>query len=143
MDTNIKKSTYKVSHDRSLLRSIDEIEYVSFKPTWQNSLKAFYNNEEKYYVICFLDNDVIIGYGIIHKERGDILQVGVRENYRNKGIEDTLIMEMANSVGKAKVTLLNIEDNSYLQNKLEDYQYNNFTNQFEMVYFNNSKSVSS
>lgn len=142
MDTNIKKSTYKVSHDRSFLKSIDEIEYVSFKPTWQNSLKAFYNNEEKYYVIYFLDNDVIIGYGIIHKERGDILQVGVRENYRDKGIEETLIKEMANSVGKAKVTLLNIENKSYLQNKLEENQYNNFTNQFEMVYFNNSKSVS-
>lgn len=143
MDTNINKSTYKVSHDRSFLKSIDEIEYVSFKPTWQNSLKAFYNNEDKYYVICFLDNDVIIGYGIIHKERGDVLQVGVRENYRDKGIEETLIKEMANSVGKAKVTLLNIEDKSYLQNKLEEYQYNNFTNQFEMVYFNYSKSVSS
>jgi len=141
LNTSINKISYEISHDSSFLRFIDETDYVSFTPTWQNSLKAFYNKKEDYYVICFLDNDIIAGYGIIHKERGDILQVGVKESYRDKGIEETLIKKLANCVCKAKVTLLNIEDKSYMQNKLEENEYRNFTNQYEMVYINNSKSV--
>lgn len=141
LDNSIGKIPYEVSHDSELLRSVDEIDYVSFKPTWQNSLRAFYKNRDKYHVISLLDNDVIVGYGIIHKERRDVLQVGVKEIYRNKGLEETLIKEMANVVSKNKVTLLNIEDKSYIQNKLEENRYNNFTNQYEMVYINNSKSV--
>ena len=135
-DTSINNIPFEVSRDSRFLESVDETDYVSFKPTWQNSLKAFYNNKDKYYVISFLDNDVIVGYGIIHKERGDILQVGVKENYRDKGIEEILIKEMANGVSKTKVTLVNIEDKTYMQNKLEANQYSNFTNQYEMVYIN-------
>lgn len=141
LDTSINEKLYEKSYDSSLLRSIDEIDYVSFMPTWQNSLRAFYNKKENYYVIIFLDKDVIIGYGIIHKERGDILQVGVRESHRDTGIEEILIKEMAHGGSKNKVRLLNIEDKSYMQNKLEENQYSNFTNQYEMVYRNNHKSV--
>lgn len=138
---SVKKIPYDVSHDSSLLRSIDETEYVSFTPTWQNSIKAFYNNKDKYYVISFLDTDVIVGYGIIHKEKGAILQIGIKEAYREQGLEETLIDEMANGVSKHKVTLLNIEDKSYMQNKLEENGYSNFTNQYEMMYRNNRKNV--
>lgn len=137
----ISKIPYEISHDSELLRSIDEIDYVSFTPTWQNSLMSFYKNKDKYYAVCFLESNVIVGYGVIHKERGDILQVGVKRTYRDKGIEELLIEEMANSISKNKVTLLNIEDKSYIQNKLEENRYINFTNQYEMVYINNSKSV--
>lgn len=141
MDTSINKKPYEISHDSNILRSIDETDYVSFKPTWQNSLDAFYKKIDYYYAISFLDNDVIAGYGIIHKERGEILQVGVRESYREKGIEEILIREMANGESKTRVKLLNIEDKSYMQSKLEENQYSNFTNQYEMIYINNCKSI--
>ncbi len=137
----ISKIPYEISHDSELLRSIDEIDYVSFTPTWQNSLMSYYKNKDKYYAVSFLESNVIVGYGVIHKERGDILQVGVKRTYRDKGIEELLIEEMANCISKNKVTLLNIEDKSYIQNKLEENRYINFTNQYEMVYINNSKSV--
>ena len=137
---SISKIPYEVSLDSELLRSIDENNYVSFKPTWQNSLRAFYNNKDKYYAVSFLESNVIVGYGVIHKERGDILQVGIKGTYRDKGIEELLIEEMAKSISKNKVTLLNIEDKSYMQNKLEENRYINFTNQYEMVYINKGKS---
>lgn len=135
-ETSISKIPFAVSRDSGFLESVDENDYVSFKPTWQNSFKAFYNNKDKYYFISFLDNDVIVGYGIIHKEKGDILQLGVNRNYRDKEIEEILIKKMANCVSKTKVTLVNIEDKSYMQNILEKNQYSNFTNQYEMVYIN-------
>lgn len=137
----ISKIPYEISHDSELLRLIDEIDYVSFTPIWQNSLMSYYKNEDKYYTVSLLESNAIVGYGIIHKERGDILQVGVKRTYRDKGIEELIIEEMANSISKNKVTLLNIEDKSYIQNKLEENRYINFTNQYEMVYINNNKSV--
>jgi ribosomal protein S18 acetylase RimI-like enzyme len=138
---SISKTLYEVSRDSEVLRSINENEYVSYKPTWQNSLKAFYNNMDKYYVISLLDSTIIVGYGVIHKEKGDILQVGVKGTYRDKGIEELLIDEMANSISKSKVRLLNIEDNSYMQKKMEENKYNNFVNQYEMIYINKGRSI--
>lgn len=135
-NTITNRILYTVSCDNKTLSSIDEIEYASFRPTWQNSFRTYYKNISTYYLMSFHENNIIVGYGIIHKERGDILQIGIREDYRDRGLEEMFIQEIASRVGKNKVRLLNIEDNSYMQNKLDENKYCNTINQYEMVYAN-------
>ncbi len=131
-----KQFRYTKTINTSLLEKIDQEKYVSFNPSWQNSLRAYRNNQSKYYFGGYEDGGKLIGYGIIHRERGDILQVGVEESYRGIGLEENIIMGIAKAVNKESVTLLNIEDNSYMQVELEKNGYKNFVNQYEMWYSN-------
>ena len=127
---------YTKTGDASVIEGIEEDTYISFRPSWQNSLRAYRNNQDKYYFEGYEDEGRLIGYGIIHKERGDILQVGVEKGYRGIGIEEMIISDIARAVKKERVTLLNIEDKSNLQKELENNGYDNYVNQYEMWYSN-------
>jgi len=128
--------TWDETRDISVLDAISPEEYVSFAPTWQNSLKSFLNNRNKYYFAGYECDGHLTGYGIIHGERADMLQIGVASAYRGTGLEKKIMERMARAIGKNKVTILNVEDDSYMQIQLDKVGCKNFINQYEMVYTN-------
>ena len=123
---------YNVSYDPNIIETIDETEFNSYKPSWQNSLKSYKNCAEKHEVISLNIKDELIGYLIIHKLNGNIMQIGIRKDKRDIGFEQVLLSKMQKIFNLDKYSLLNVENGSYIDQKLKDIGFVNVVKQYEM-----------
>lgn len=128
------RAPFAKSNDPGLLDGLDIDRYVSFAPTWQNSRETFGRMRGKCHFESWHDGGKTVGYGIVQKGGGDILQLGVGKEYRGMGLEAMLVKSLASAVSAARVTMLNLEDASYMQIEAEKMGCRNYVNQFEMVY---------
>lgn len=128
----VKNDKYNTNNDYHDLEQLNEKEYLSFEPTWQNSFITYQNSLEQHSLINVSDSNTFIGYGIINKQYGCVLQLGINPKYRNREIEDHIIGLMANETSSEKLKFINIEKNSYLSHELERIGFLNTVNQFEM-----------
>jgi len=135
-DNDAEPIAFDETQDIDSLDAVNLEEYVSFIPTWQNALKSFLNNRDMYYFAGYELDRHLVGYGIIHRERADMLQIGMASSYRGLGLEKKIIERMARSIGRNKVTILNVEDGSYMQTMFDKLGCKNFVNQYEMIYTN-------
>jgi len=104
-------TTYKVEHvDRINLRQLTG--FWDFKPSWQNSIDSISAIPEAFlYSIVRFDN-TIVGYGIIDKKTGDIPQIAVNREYRDKGIARSIMTDMIKNTESSKISVLNVDDQS-------------------------------
>jgi len=104
-------TTYKVEHvDRINLRQLTG--FWNFKPSWQNSIDSISAIPEAFlYSIVRFDN-TIVGYGIIDKKTGDIPQIAVNREYRDKGIARSIMTDMIKNTESNKISVLNVDDQS-------------------------------
>ncbi|MFN8674214.1 MAG: GNAT family N-acetyltransferase [Candidatus Sericytochromatia bacterium] len=109
------------------------MDYMTFKPSWQNDRSSIINNMENYNFIFLYDNNNLFAYGIIHKIYGGILQIGVLEEYKNKGIELELIFLLKECTESNTINFINIEKDDYLTYKLNEIGFVNYINQYEML----------
>ena len=133
--TNIKEmhnTEYIVDTGIEKYDRLDYLQYMTFSPSWQNNKASIMNIRDNYEYISLKSADTIIGYGIIHKTRGDIPQIGVASEWKDKGLELIIINELKNKTGSEKITFLNVEKDDYIGKKLEEIGFNNFVNQYEM-----------
>ncbi len=125
--------TYEIAEDDSLLQTIREEDYLGYQPAWQNSLLSYQNLKTRYRVVVLKDKTEIAGYGLVHKENGDILQLGINPRYRNENIEGQLVGLLKEKTTANELKILNIEADSVLSHKIEKMGFENLINQFEMV----------
>ena len=107
--------------------------YRLYPPTWQNEIQSVLNVRENYTCISLSCSIKILGYGLIHKTKGDIPQIGILEEWKNWGLEAHLIAELAKHTKSEKMVVLNVEAENYLGETLRKLGFRNTVNQREMV----------
>lgn len=107
--------------------------YRLYPPTWQNEIQSVLNVSENYTCISLACSSKILGYGFIHKTKGDIPQIGILEEWKHWGLEAHLIAELARHTNSEKIMVLNVEADNYLGETLRKLGFINFINQWEMA----------
>jgi ribosomal protein S18 acetylase RimI-like enzyme len=85
----------------------NEEKYRLYSPTWQNEIQSVLNVSENYTCISLWCTSKILGYGFIHKTKGDIPQIGILEEWKQWGLEAHLIAELAKHTESEKMLVLN------------------------------------
>jgi ribosomal protein S18 acetylase RimI-like enzyme len=111
----------------------NETLYQLYPPTWQNEIQSVLNVSENYTCISLSCTSKILGYGFIHKTKGDIPQIGVLKEWKNRGLEAHLVAELAYHTRSEKLIILNVEAGNYLGETLCKLGFHNTVNQWEMV----------
>jgi len=111
----------------------NEEKYRLYPPTWQNEIQSVLNVNENYTCISLSCTSKILGYGFIHKTKGDIPQIGILEECKNRELEAHLMEELARHTIADKLVVLNVEYGNYLSEVLQKLGFKNFVNQWEMV----------
>lgn len=107
--------------------------YRLYPPTWQNENQSILNVAENYTLVSLACTGRVLCYGYIHKTKGDILQIGILEEWKQWGLEAHLIAELTKHTESQKLIVLNVEENNYLAGTTQKLGFGNFVNQWEMV----------
>jgi len=107
--------------------------YSLYPPTWQNEIQSVLNVAENYTCISLFCNGKMLGYGFIHKTKGDIPQIGILEEWKQWGLEAHLISELSKHTVSEKLIVLNVEAGNYLGEILRKLGFHNSVNQWKMV----------
>lgn len=107
--------------------------YRLYRPTWQNEIQSVLNVAEKYTCVSLACTNRILGYGFIHKTKGDIPQTGILEEWKNWGLEAHLVAELARHTSSEKLIVLNVEAGNYFGEILRKLGFRNTVNQWEMA----------
>jgi len=121
-----------IAHHATALAAVDEVAYNSFAPTWQNSLASYRHAPDAYHVVALMQADTVTAYGIIHRESGSVLQMGVHPAHRESGLLAPLVAQLAQAVETRQLRIVNIEANAWLDRQLVAHGWQNFVNQYEM-----------
>jgi ribosomal protein S18 acetylase RimI-like enzyme len=124
---------FTFDHRSSSIENIKTTDYLLFEPTWQNNLTSIRNVSGNHIFSSVLKNDKIIAFGCIHKNTGNIPLLGILNEWKNSGLEEKLIADLAPFSSNKKVVFLNVEEKNYLGNKLRKIGFQNHANQFEMI----------
>jgi ribosomal protein S18 acetylase RimI-like enzyme len=111
----------------------NETLYSLYPPSWQNEIRSVLNVSENYTCISLSCSGKILGYGFIHKTKGDIPQIGILEEWKYWGIEAHLVAELARQTKSEKIIVLNVEFDNYLGETLRKLGFRNTVNQWEMA----------
>lgn len=77
---------------------------------------------------------MIVGYGIIDKNTGDIPQIAVGKDYRHMGIASAIISDLVENTKSDNISILNIDSQSEtLKHFLLKSGFKNHVDQYEMV----------
>jgi len=106
--------------------------YRLFMPSWQNEIQSVLNVAENYTCVSLLCTNRMLGYGFIHKTKGDIAQIGILEEWKHWGLEAHLFAELAKYTTSEKLIVLNAESGNYLGETLRKLGFSNTVNQWEM-----------
>jgi len=107
--------------------------YQLYHPAWQNEIQSVFNVSENYTCILLSCTSKILGYGFIHKTKGDIPQIGILEEWKNRGLEKPLLAKPACNTISEKLIILNVEAGNYLGETLRKLGFRNSVDQWEMV----------
>ena len=113
-------------------RRLDYMKYMTFQPSWQNEKQSVENVIANYAYVSLLHQNEVMGYGLIHKLRGDIPQIGVLDPWKDKGLEAVIVSRLVERTQSDRITCLNVQENDYLKPKLAELGFTNFVSQYEM-----------
>src|SRR5262249_480501 len=83
--------------------------YWDWHPSWQNSINSVIRSKEHKVIVCALENEIRIGYGIIYPS-GDLPQIAVDNRYRRRGIGTNIVLELIKHLDQGKTArALNID----------------------------------
>lgn len=109
-------------------------EFWDFESSWQNSIESIETMPDafRYYVVNL--DEAIVGYGIVDKVSGDIPQIAVKKEYRNRGIGTSIMAEMAKGTESGKLSILNVDSK---EKPMEDFLlklgFTHHVGQYEML----------
>jgi hypothetical protein len=78
-----------------------------FAPTWQNTLDSLRRAKLNSRTVGAFKNDMLIGYGIIEPQSGDIPQLAVTPEYRRKKIATCLFQRLVGYAETGTVKVIN------------------------------------
>ncbi|WP_054707171.1 GNAT family N-acetyltransferase [Bacillus sp. JCM 19041] len=108
--------------------------FWDFQPSWQNSIASI-QAVPKAMIYAFVRLDhMIIGYGVIDKNSGDIPQLAIHKEYRRKGISRSIIAGLFEQVEINQLNILNVDDTCECMIAcMNQLGFENTVNQYELV----------
>ncbi len=107
-----------------------------YNPSWQNSIYSINAFPDKFsYSIVTIENK-IVGYGVVEKVTGDIPQIAVSKEYRNKGIGKSILSDLFNHTEANKLSLINVDcrDDNF-KSFLVNAGFVDYVSQYEMILY--------
>jgi len=107
--------------------------FWDYQPSWQNSIQSIEAVGENFNISAVRINNCIAGYGIIDKTTGEIPQIAVDKNWRNKGIGSSILADLINRTSSNQIKILNIDTRSdAMLQFITAAGFYNTVNQYEM-----------
>lgn len=125
-------SSYTVTDDPAHFVGLDPAPFMTFEPSWQNEKVSVMNGLSAFSYVALWDNSVPVAYGLIHKTRGDMPQLGVLESHAGKGLELQLLNELKKRTSSERMYALNVEEKGYMLEQMQAAGFTTFVTQFEM-----------
>lgn len=105
-----------------------------FQPSWQNSFDSVRRRLDDFILTGIFFEEKLVAYSIFEPNSGDITQLAVFHEYRNKGLATALITEAVKNNRHPNIKLINADVNcASLQCFLEAHGIQLRGKQFEMV----------
>jgi ribosomal protein S18 acetylase RimI-like enzyme len=102
-------------------------------PSWQNSIDSVCAIADSFACILAEISGKLIGYGIINKANGDIVQLAVKPEYRRLGVATDIMRYLQEQTGSPKIKMINIEQQDEALNMfLKQSGFSVFLKQYEM-----------
>lgn len=130
--------TYNVDENLSI-KNIDDIDFkdiqklLDFKPSWQNSIDAIRSSPDIYKAVIYKEEGNIQAYGIMDIKVGNLIQIGISEEYKSKKLLGKMIRSLVDDHDFDRLSAINIEEDSeFLNDVLPDLGFELVNEQFEM-----------
>jgi len=108
--------------------------FWDYQPSWQNSIQSIKAVRESFDILAVRINNCIVGYGIIDKITGEIPQIAVDKNWRNKGIGRSILADLMNQTSSDQIKILNIDNRlEAMLHFITAAGFHNTVNQYEMI----------
>ena len=105
-----------------------------FRPSWQNSNASYLNSQKQNRKLDIQIQDRFAGYLILDIHTGNILQLGLKEEYRRAETVDGILKKIRQDYKPAGIKILNVESESGMDLLFKAAGMENFLNQYEMEY---------
>lgn len=128
-------SPYAWDTNISNFLALDSSLFMSYVPSWQNETQSVINAIENYDYVSLLKDGSAVAYGLVHKQRGDIPQLGILKAYRGQNMEAMILSALKHRTPSENLVFLNVEEKSDLAAQLWKLGFQNHVNQFEMQRF--------
>lgn len=128
------ENPFDVDDPPDLPEDLDERLFCSYLPTWQNALPSFAAARDQYAVKTLSESDRLAGYGIVHRTRGSILQIGLRDELRSAEHLALVTALLADATSAEGLVMTNIEAESGLDRLAVASGWNRTVEQFEMAF---------
>lgn len=115
------------------LADVDEVQFGSFVPSWQNTLATYQIAPAQYHLETIYAGAELRAYGIIQRQSQTILQLGIAPAYRQPALLNTLLEHLGQAVAAPRLRILNLEADSWLDQQFQALGWENMVNQYEMA----------
>ena len=125
---------YSVGYDKANYVNIDEANFHPFMPSWQNQKISILNNIDNYEYCSVSSNEKVVGFGFIHKKRGDIPQLRVLKGWENKNLEQLIVSELKDKTESDVIKLVTLDESIGLIKILPNIGFSYFLGLYEMAF---------
>lgn len=104
------------------------------KPSWQCSVDSVRAIHTDLKLAAAKDGDLLIGYGIADPHTSELIQIGVKAEYRGRGIGASIVRELFQHPQQDALKVLNVESgNQSLLGFLHHIGFQETVSQYEMI----------
>lgn len=108
--------------------------FWDYKPSWQNSIDSIKAVPDSFHYSVASINGIVVGYGVIDKRTGDIVQLAVSINDRCKGIGRSIMTDLLNHSESGTAGVLNVDDrDNDMKEFLLKLGFEESVSQYEMI----------
>lgn len=108
-------------------------EFWDFNPSWQNSTHSINVMKKDLTFISAKINNKIVGYGVVDKLSGDIMQLAVDKNYRRQNIGHSILMYIFNIIESKGIYVINVDSTcDSMKRFLNSVNLQDYVDQYEM-----------
>lgn len=108
--------------------------FWDFHPSWQNSIASVNAVSESFFYSLVKIENKIVGYGIIDKKSGDLVQIAVDKTFRRRGIGRSIVWDLSNRTEAGRISVLNVDTAAAsTMNFLLSLGFTNSVSQYEML----------
>lgn len=107
--------------------------FWDYFPSWQNSMDSVCAIADSFACILAEISGKLIGYGMINKATGDVVQLAVKSEYRRLGAATDIMWYLQEQTGSPEIKMLNIDERDEALNMfLKQSGFRVFVKQYEM-----------
>lgn len=108
--------------------------FWNYPPSWQNGIDAVCAIPDTFGYTLAESDGTLIGYGIVQKANGDIVQLAVDPQYRRKGVATAILLDLQKQTKRSGMSAINVDERDEAANGfLKQRGFGVFVTQYEMV----------